>query len=108
MDTDALSESQGGMETPDEVSMKTVCRCTCGMNSKEVKNVCCKPEASGSGQYASSCRCLKVKQSCRGNCKCNGCNNPYGKRVCFKTSIGMSTKRKHSKDQLGGERKRGL
>lgn len=74
------------------------------MNSKEVKNVCCKRQAGGSRQYASRCPCLKVKQSCGENCKCNGCDNPYGK----KTSIGKSTKRKRSKDQFGGERKRGL
>ena len=105
---DALFESQGGMETAEEVSAKTARRCTCGMNSKEVRNVCCKSEASGSRQYASRCPCLKIKQSCGGNCKCNGCNNPYGKKVSSKTNIGKSTKRKRSKDQLGGDRKRGL
>lgn len=101
---DALFENQQRMETVEEVSAKPTQRCTCGMNSKEVKNVCCKRQAGGSRQYASRCPCLKVKQSCGENCKCNGCDNPYGK----KTSIGKSTKRKRSKDQFGGERKRGL
>ena len=106
---DALFESQGGLETAEEVSAKTARRCTCGMNSKEVRNVCCKSEASSSHhQYASRCPCLKIKQSCGGNCKCNGCNNPYGKKVCSKTNIGKSTKQKRGKDQLGGDRKRGL
>ena len=58
---DALFENQQRMETVEEVSAKPTQRCTCGMNSKEVKNVCCKRQAGGSRQYASRCPCLKVK-----------------------------------------------
>ena len=83
-------------------------RCTCGINNKELRNVCCNPEASTGRQYASRCPCLKGQQSCGGNCKRNGCNNPYGKKVNANITKIQSSKRKRNKDQMGGERKREL
>lgn len=72
-------------------------RCTCGINNKELRNVCCNPEASTGRQYASRCPRLKGQQSCGGNCKRNGCNNPYGKKVNANITKIKSSKRKRNK-----------
>lgn len=69
-------------------STSTVVKCSCGVNSKELRAVCMPQPL-----YATRCKCYKSGESCSPLCKCKNCQNPHGERV--KSSGQANRKRRH-------------
>ena len=78
-------------------------KCTCGASRSQSKPSCADQKNDTGRKYASRCPCLRKNKACTKLCKCNGCNNPNGAKMC-EGKTECNYKRQRADSDLKGER----